>query len=71
MRESPAIPQAMQQHGGIAKSAATSGRDGVVDKQGTDNHIGKENLAKATPNPDETRSLTDRAPKLRRLHSSN
>ena len=67
MRESPAIPQAMQQHGGIAKSAATCGRDQPVDKQDID----KEDVAKATPNPDEVQSLINRAQKLRDLSSSD
>src|SRR5262249_49532044 len=72
MRESPAIPQAMQQHGGIAKRAATCGRDRLVDKQDIDKEdIGKEDLAKATPNPDEARSLINRAQQVRDLNSSN
>ena len=62
MRESPAIPQAMQQHGGIAKNAATCGRDQTTGKQDV---IDKEDLAKATPNPD------NRAQKLPDLSSSN
>jgi len=62
MRESPAIPQAMQQHGGIAKNAATCGRDQTTGKQDV---IDKEDLAKATPNPG------NRARKLPDLPSSN
>jgi hypothetical protein len=67
MRESPAIPQAMQQHGGIAKNAATCGRDQTTGKQDIIDQdiIDKEHLAKATPNPD------NRAQKLRDLSSSS
>jgi hypothetical protein len=68
MRESPAIPQAMQQHGGIAKNAATCGRDQTTGKQDI---IDREDLAKAAPSPDEARSLINRAQKLRDLSSSN
>jgi hypothetical protein len=74
MRESPAIPQAMQQHGGIAKNAATCGRDQTTGKQDVidkKNLIDKENLAKATPNPDEARLLINRAQELRDFSSSN
>jgi hypothetical protein len=68
MRESPAIPQAMQQHGGIAKNAATCGRDQTTGKQDS---IDKEDLTKATPNPDEAPPPINRAQKLRDLSSSN
>jgi hypothetical protein len=58
----------MQQHGGVAKNAATCGRDQTIGKQDI---FDKEDLAKATPNPDHARSLINRAQKLRDLSSSN